>query len=193
VGTSTFINRKWLFKSLNLIKGRELFMDLVKLANKKAWRVYLLGGREAVAQKTAEVLTHNLRKIKIKYNSGPELNENGNPVNESNIKIEKDIVEEINEFKPHLLFVAFGPGKQEKWLYKWLPSLKFGAGMVVGGTFDYVSGKAKLPPSWMANYGLEWVWRLITQPFYYPKRVKRVVMAFPVFPLKVFWHKFNLK
>jgi len=193
VGLSTFVNKKWLYKPLNTIKGRELFMDLVRLANKKSWRIYLLGGRDGVAEKTAEVLLKNLKKVKIKYSSGPELTNSANPIDKSNIKVEKDIIDQINEFRPHFLFVAFGPGKQEKWLYKWLPKLNIGAGMVVGGTFDYVSGKTKLPPSWMANSGLEWVWRLITQPFYYPKRIKRVFTAFPVFPLKVFWYKFNLK
>jgi N-acetylglucosaminyldiphosphoundecaprenol N-acetyl-beta-D-mannosaminyltransferase len=57
--------------------------------------------------------------------------------------------------------------------------------MAVGGTFRYIAGMSKLPPKWMENFGLEWVWRLITEP----KRFSRIFNAFPIFPLRIFWFK----
>ncbi len=187
VGLATFFKRGWLFHSFNLIKGRELFLDLCKVANKKRWRVFLLGGENGVADETKQVLKRNLKRIEIKALDGPMLSLAANPVSKKDKKIEDRTVSAINKFKPHLLFVAFGAPKQEKWLSKWLPKLNIGGAMVVGGAFDYIAGRSKLPPVWIEEIGLEWTWRLIAEPW----RLKRVLMAFPAFPLKVFWFKLN--
>lgn len=187
VGLATFFRRDWLFHSLNLIKGRELFLEFCKLANKKGWKVFLLGGEDGVAEETKQVLKRNLKKIEIEALDGPMLNLAANPVSKKDKKIEDQAVSAINKFKPHLLFVAFGAPKQEKWLSKWLPKFDVGGAMTVGGTFNYLAGRSKLPPAQMEEIGLEWFWRLIAEPW----RFRRVLRAFPIFPLKVFWSKLN--
>jgi len=188
VGIATFIKKDWLFASLYPIKGREMFLELLKLANRKRWKVFLLGGGTDVVDKTAEFLRKIFKKVEIMAASGPSLDKNGLPMKKEDERIEKQVIKEINDFKPQLLFVAFGAPKQERWLFKWRAKLKIGGAMAVGGTFDYISGRAKLPPAWIENLGLEWVWRLITQP----RRLKRIFTAFPIFPLKVFWYKLTL-
>lgn len=160
--------------SLKIIKGRELFLDLIKLAKKKRWRVFLLGGLGDEAELAA-------RKLKAKYIKGPKLDTDAEPASEVDRKIEIDSIDQINKFRPQLLFVAFGNPKQEIWLYKNLAKLRVGGAMAVGGTFRYIAGMSKLPPKWMEKIGLEWLWRLLTEPF----RVKRVWNAVVVFPLKV--------
>lgn len=187
VGLATFLAKDWIEKALPVVKGRKLFMEVIKLANKKGWRVFFFGGEHGEAQASAERLQRSLKRIKISHAAGPRVDNSGKPLTEIDAVIEKDCIRQINEFKPHILFVAFNTPKQEKWLFKWLPSLDIGGGMVVGGTFRYISGQAKLSPKWMEEYGLEWVWRLITEPW----RVKRILTAFPVFPLKVFLYKLN--
>ena len=187
IGLATFFKRDWLFHSFNLIKGRELFLELCKLANKKRWRVFLLGGENGVADETKQVLKRNLKRIEIEALDGPMLNLAANPVSKKDKKIEDQTVSVINKFKPHLLFVAFGAPKQEKWLSKWLPKLNIGGAMVVGGAFNYIAGHSKLPPAWIEEIGLEWTWRLIAEPW----RLRRVLRAFPAFPLRVFWFKLN--
>lgn len=185
VGLATFFNKEWLNDSFNLIKGRELFMDFIKLANKKSWRVYLLGGEGRVSEKVANSLNRSFKKVKIEASDGPRLTSDGNPATKRDIKVEKDTVKKINKFNPHMLFVAFGAPKQEKWVAKTLPDLSIGMAMVVGGTFDYIAGKAETPPKWMESLGLEWLWRLFKEP----KRIGRVFRAFPLFPLNVFLYK----
>jgi N-acetylglucosaminyldiphosphoundecaprenol N-acetyl-beta-D-mannosaminyltransferase len=81
--------------------------------------------------------------------------------------------------------VAFNNPKQEIWIYKNLKSLTVGGAMAVGGTFRYIAGLSKLPSAWMEKAGLEWLYRLITEPY----RLRRVLNAFPVFPLRVFLYK----
>ncbi len=187
VGLATFLARSWVQEALPTIKGRKLFMELIKLANKKGWRVFFLGGEKGEAKGAGEKLRRSFKRVRIAYSQGPMLNADARPKKEEDKDIERNVLREINEFKPDVLFVGFGASKQEKWLMKWLASLDVGGGMVVGGTFRYFSGDAKLPPTWMEEFGLEWAWRLITEPW----RVKRVLTAFPVFPLRVFLYKLN--
>jgi N-acetylglucosaminyldiphosphoundecaprenol N-acetyl-beta-D-mannosaminyltransferase len=97
------------------------------------------------------------------------------------------VVRQINTFKPQLLFVAFGNPKQEIWIHNNLPKLNVGGAMAVGGAFRYVAGISKLPPKWMAACGLEWLWRLITEP----KRISRILNAVIVFPLKIILYKLS--
>jgi N-acetylglucosaminyldiphosphoundecaprenol N-acetyl-beta-D-mannosaminyltransferase len=185
MGLALLVNKAYVFDEMKLIKGRELFLSLISLANKLGFRVYLIGGSGGTAQKTANDLKKNYKNVSIEASDGPVLDENAIPVSENDILTEKDCLDKINKFAPHFLFVAFGAPKQEKWVKRNWRSLPVPVVMVVGGTFDYVSGKTKLPPKIFSGAGLEWLWRLITTP----KRVKRILTAFPVFPLKVFFYK----
>ena len=173
--------------SLTIIKGRELFISLISLANKKGWRVFLLGGKGDEALKTTEKLKLSYKKIKLEYARGPVLDNEAKPVSESDIDIQNDIVDKINNFKPQLLFIAFGAPKQEKWIVKWLHKLDIGGAMAVGGTFLYISGTKRIPPKWVGKAGFEWIWRLLTEP----KRLKRIINAVIVFPFRVWLGKIS--
>jgi len=138
------------------LSGTDLMLGLCKEAAKKNWRVFLLGSREEVVKKTAAILN-------ARYSSGFK------DITKQTDKENQEIIKKINSFKPNLLFVAYGAPYQEKWLAKNLPKLKVNVGMGVGGAFDYISGKIKRAPQWVQNSGLEWLWRLIHQPW----RLKR--------------------
>lgn len=168
--------------SLKIIKGRELFLSLISLANQKGWRVFLLGGWGKEAEITKQKLEKKYRNLKIESSPGPVFDNNAKPVRQRDVLIEKDIVARINQFKPHLLFVGLGCPKQEKWIYKWLPKLNVGGAMTVGGTFRYLAGLSPLPPKWLEKAGLEWLWRAIHEP----KRAGRIIKAVFIFPLRVF-------
>ena len=185
VGLAVLFGDRWLTRDFNIIKGREFFLELVKLANKKGWKVFLLWGEDGVAGKTAKNLQKSLKKVVLESAEGPMLDENAIPISKKDVKIEKDAVRRINRLKPHLLFVALITPKQEKWLDKWMEDLNIGGAVVVGGTFDYMARKTALPPKWMEKLGLEWLWRLIAQP----GRAKRIFTAFPLFPLRVYWYR----
>jgi N-acetylglucosaminyldiphosphoundecaprenol N-acetyl-beta-D-mannosaminyltransferase len=167
-------------KLLHLIKGRELFMDIIEMAESHAWNVILLGDRVGSAQKAKLKLEEKWKKVKLYAIEGANLNLDGNPETNEDFAIEKGAIEEINKIKPHLLFIGFGAPRQEKWMQKWLPKLNCNVIMVVGGTFDYVSGKVSFPPKWWPAT-MEWLWRLLTQ-----FRFKRIWNAVFVFPYTVF-------
>jgi N-acetylglucosaminyldiphosphoundecaprenol N-acetyl-beta-D-mannosaminyltransferase len=171
--------------SLNIIKGRELFMDLIELANKKNWKAVLLGGLGNEGEVASQKLIKKYPKLQIKAIKGPILGNSAKPATINDEKLEKEAIDQINFFKPDLLFVAFGNPKQEIWIHEHLGKLNVGGAMAVGGTFRYIAGLSKLPPKWMARIGLEWLWRLITEPV----RIGRILRAVIVFPLYLFTNR----
>lgn len=182
VGLATFLAPKYLEESLPVIKGRRLFLELTKLANKKGLKIFLLGGEKEEAKKTGERLRRSFKKVRIAYAAGPRLDKEALPISEADRDIEEYVISQINEFRPDILFVGFGAPKQEKWVKKHFLRLSCGGAMVVGGTFRYLAGLSSLPPKWMEEAGLEWFWRLIHEP----KRLGRILNAAVVFPWKVF-------
>lgn len=187
VGTATFINKSWLTKSLNILPGRKVFLDLISLANKNSWKVFLLGGDDGVSARVAKKLTKKYKKVKFEFANGPTLDRRGEPGTEVDSAMQRMCVDRINKFSPQLLFVALGPTKQEKWLARNLKKLDVGCAMAVGGTFNYVAGVSKLPPNWLASLGLEWIWRLLAEPW----RLPRILNAVIIFPWKVFLYKMS--
>lgn len=168
--------------------GRILFEDLIIEAKTKSLKVYLLGGEGETAGKVAQKLSAKYKDLKIEYSSGPWLNLQGEPADKAQKEIENKAITKINKFRPDLLFVAFGPPKQEFWLERNRFKIKAQVGMSVGGTFDYIAERVPNPPQFISGLGLEWLWRLITQP---KKRVARIYTALVKFPYVVFQQKLN--
>lgn len=172
---------------LKLVKGRVLTDELFAMAAKNYWKVFLLGGIGKEAEMTATKLKEKYPSLTIEYFEGPKLNQNAESVIEIDKKIYLDTLTKINNFKPDLLFVAFGNPKQEIFIDENLRNLKVSVAITVGGAFRYISGMSKFPPLWISKVGMEWLWRLITEPI----RLKRIFNAVIVFPIKVLTSKFN--
>lgn len=185
VGFSIIFDKEWVESELKLIKGREVFYQLMKIANKKQWKVALVGDKYHSAKKASEKLSTSYLKLRIFPLDGPDLKNNGEARTVRDTLIEKRVVEKINKEKPQLLFIGFGAPKQEKWLYRWYEKLDFNAAMVVGGTFDYIAESKQLPPKWVEDINLEWLWRLVKGD----QKVKRVLKAFPRFAWAIYWQK----
>ena len=155
------------------VAGYWLFTELVKRAAEKGWRIFLLGGFGDTASLVAEKLA---RGGKIAFDQGAQTPEEmAGEANEA-------VIEKSNEFKPDMLFVAYGPVKQEKWLAVNKGRLLAKVAIGVGGTFDEYLGKVKEAPEIFSKLGLKWLWRLKEQP----RRIGRIWKAVVVFPWLVF-------
>ncbi|MBU0598327.1 WecB/TagA/CpsF family glycosyltransferase [Patescibacteria group bacterium] len=151
------------------ITGVDLLWEICRIAEEENKSIFLLGSKRGIPEKAAENILSKYPKLKI---VGAEC---GYRRWHRHIK-EKKLVEMINRHQPDILFVAFGQVKQEKWIYHNLPKLPLvKLAMGVGGSFDYISGKVKRAPSWMRNLGLEWLYRLMRQPWRLPRIITAVV------------------
>ncbi len=149
--------------SVQRISGVDLAWQLLEFLNQEKGRVFLLGGREEVNELAISRLREKFPSLEIKGVGGNKVGAQG--------KIGEEIVGVINAFRPDLLLVAFGAPKQEFFSCRYRDVLKAKVLMVVGGAFDYWAGKVPRAPGWMQKLGLEWLFRLIIEPW----RIKRQV------------------
>ncbi len=154
------------------ITGSDFFWDLLQLAARENKSVYLLGGRDRIAERAALEIKKVYPQIKIAGASSK------NPYDPS-------IAAEINNSKADFLFVAYGQVKQEKWISHNLPELEIQLAIGVGGTLDYVAKSLPQAPRAMRNAGLEWLFRLMVQP----RRFDRILRAVFGFSRGVMRHK----
>jgi N-acetylglucosaminyldiphosphoundecaprenol N-acetyl-beta-D-mannosaminyltransferase len=76
---------------------------------------------------------------------------------------EGTILSRIRDVDPHILLVAFGHPKQDKWIRRNRDSLPMAA-IGVGCSLDLIAGRQTRAPAWMQNVGLEWAYRLAHEP-----------------------------
>jgi len=176
---AVLFDRKWLSSEIpERVTGIDLMWELANRAQERGWRVFLLGGAEGVADEVAEKLKTLYPRINIIGVSAPRVNDDGIPE-------EDGVLEKVAATKPDILFVAFGSPKQEIFIHNNLKKLGAKVVIGVGGSFDFIIGKAKRAPKLFQKLGIEWLWRLFQQP----KRVNRIWNAFPRFVWKVFRSK----
>lgn len=157
------------------VTGVELAETVIQEAVHRQWRVAFIGGASGVAEKAAGETRRAYPAIQIHAEQGGTVAQDG-----SDDAAGEEARMRLTQFAPHVLLVAFGHPKQERWIEKYLrdfPSVKAIIG--VGGTLEYWAGTKKRAPSWMRAFGLEWLWRLIQEP----RRWKRIVDAVIVFPI----------
>ena len=141
------------------IVGADFAWDLASMANQNHWSIYLLGGFGDTTERVAERFHKKFPNLIIHQS-------NKNPDNDT-------VIGDIQTIKPDILMVAYGPIKQEQWIVDNWANLPVRAAIGLGGTFDYIAGKRSNPPRFLRYTGLEWLFRLFTQP----KRAKRIYNA----------------
>ncbi len=161
------------------ITGVDLLWKICEIAQEEGQSIFLLGSKRGVPDTAAEKIKKQYPNIKI---VGAEC---GYRRWHRQIKDDR-LVTMINRRGPDILFVAFGQVKQEKWIYHNLPKLhSVKLAMGVGGSFDYISGNVRRAPQWMRSIGLEWLYRLMRQPW----RLFRIITAVVRFSCAVFLNK----
>jgi N-acetylglucosaminyldiphosphoundecaprenol N-acetyl-beta-D-mannosaminyltransferase len=153
-------NRPFIFSVVPAkIVGADFAWELAMLAEANGWSIYLLGGFGDTSELATAKLVKRYPRLRAKFS-------NKNPDDPS-------VLTDIQSAKPDILMVAYGPIRQEKWIMEHWSNLPVRTAIGLGGTFDYIAGKRANPPRWLRYTGLEWLFRLITQP----KRIKRIYRA----------------
>ena len=141
----------------NIIPGVDFMEKLCLEASVKGWKVGFFGGRDSVAQKSAEILKQKYPGLNVVF------------VDESSPA--PYMVQDRNDREVDILFVGLGHGKQERWIVRNMDKVNSKVFMGVGGSFDYISGKIPRAPVFIRELGFEWLFRLVIQPW----RIKRQV------------------
>lgn len=140
------------------ISGSDLVPKLCEVANEKEYSIFILGGKDGIAEQAKLKLEEKYKNIKIIGTYAP-------PIGFENDEKElKKINMMINKGKPDLLFVCLGCPKQEKWIAQNIDKYNAKVSICAGATVDFLAGNVKRAPKWMSNCGLEWFYRFLQEP-----------------------------
>jgi N-acetylglucosaminyldiphosphoundecaprenol N-acetyl-beta-D-mannosaminyltransferase len=139
------------------ISGSDLILPLMKMAAERGWRVYMLGGGPGTAEEAGRKIQQQYPVNIVGYDSPMVSTAKGAEQNEP-------ILRKVREAKADLLFVALGSPKQETWIGQVAEQLRPTVAIGVGAGFDFIAGRAKRAPQWVARAGFEWLYRLAHEP-----------------------------
>ena len=171
---------KWVPRMVNSIYktdyknycGADLFIDYIKKAR---FKQFFLGSNK----KVLDGLKTNLKQYdpKIADMRFEEL-----PFRKVEEFDYEGIAKMVNEDKPDIIWVSLGCPKQEQFMSRLLPHLEQGVMFGYGAIFNFYSGLDDAPkraPKWMINSGLEWLYRIFSEPKKQLKRCKDILVTFP--------------
>lgn len=140
------------------------------LAEANGWRVAHLGGAPGIGEQAAQRILASHPRLQLSLHhghfriDGPE---------------EEAVMSWLEALRPHLVLVGMGMPRQETWLASKRPYLPPSVYITCGATFDYLAGKIPTAPRWLGQCGLEWAFRLASEP-------RRLAGRYLIEPLALF-------
>ncbi|MFA6139185.1 MAG: WecB/TagA/CpsF family glycosyltransferase [Hyphomicrobium sp.] len=164
----------WLgYKRTRRVYGPDLMAKVSQLSPARKYRHFYFGGGEGVATK--------LQRTLQAANPGLEVVGTITPPFRSLTPEEDDaVIAEINAARPDIVWVGLSTPLQERWMASHVGRLNAPVLIGVGAAFDFLSGGKKQAPAWMQRNGLEWLFRLASEPTRLWRRYLTIVPKFIV-------------
>lgn len=144
-------------KSQQRVYGPNLMLTLCERAAREQHRIFLYGSTDTVLRSLVEKLQIKYSRIRITGTYSP-------PFRPLTAEEETEVRRQILASAADIVFVGISTPKQEKWMARQQQHLPGVIMIGVGAAFDFHAGKVKQAPAWMQNRGLEWLFRLCTEP-----------------------------
>ena len=156
-------------KQVKRIPGIDLGKALLIQANSLNKSVAFVGAKPEVVENAVKNIKSELPNLNIVY------------FHDGYFSDSSDIIRELQEKQPDFVLVALGSPKQEFFISELKAVLPNAVMIGLGGSFDVWAGMVKRAPKIFQKFGMEWLYRTISQP----ERIKRIFPALPIFMLKV--------
>jgi N-acetylglucosaminyldiphosphoundecaprenol N-acetyl-beta-D-mannosaminyltransferase len=153
---------------------------LMNRATHQGWRIFYLGSKPGIAARSAQVLREKFPELQIATAHGYFDSRSASWDNQQ-------VISTINEFRPHILMVGMGMPRQEHWILDNHTKISANIILSAGALMDYVAGEIPTPPRWTGYLGVEWLFRLLSEP----KRLWHRYLIEPWFVLKVFLNEYR--
>jgi N-acetylglucosaminyldiphosphoundecaprenol N-acetyl-beta-D-mannosaminyltransferase len=175
--------------SLTRIPGVELMGNLVGLAAKKRVTIALIGGRDSLAIDALKCLQVEYPSLEGVAHAFLEVEvEDGKLKTDRSDDLEKhidDLVHELEQRRVRMVFIALGAPKQEYLMEALAARMKKFAQpvilMSVGGSFEIIAGRIPRAPQWMRSFGIEWLWRLLREPWRWKRQLALIEFVWLIF------------
>jgi N-acetylglucosaminyldiphosphoundecaprenol N-acetyl-beta-D-mannosaminyltransferase len=140
------------------VYGPDLVLEFCEKTVGRGYRHFFYGGEPGVPERLAESLKRRFPAIEVCGTFSP-------PMRPLDPQEDKEIVTLISRAAPDVLWVGLGTPKQERWMHEHRDQLQVPVLVSVGAAFDILSGRRKQAPRWMRDHGLEWLFRLLQEPW----------------------------
>jgi len=170
-------------RDMSRVYGPDLMLEVCAWSETSGAKHFFYGGAAGVAELLAQKLKAKFPKLAVVGTDTPPFR----ALNEMEVK---GLQDQIRRAQPDIFWVGLSTPKQEKFMAEFLPKLDVTLMVGVGAAFDFHSGRIRQAPRWMQRTGLEWFYRLCSEP----RRLwRRYFRNNPLFILKFFAQISGLK
>ena len=155
------------------VYGPDLMRRMMAVSSARGYRQFYYGGAEGVADTLRENLVKRHPELQVAGTFCP-------PFRELSSEEDRAVVDTINAAHPDIVWVGLSTPKQEYWMANHLGRIQAPVMIGVGAAFDFVAGTKRQAPRWMQRSGLEWLFRLCSEPRRLWRRYGYIVPAFIV-------------
>jgi N-acetylglucosaminyldiphosphoundecaprenol N-acetyl-beta-D-mannosaminyltransferase len=159
------------FEKMDRVFGPDFMTAMCRLSVKRGYRNFLYGGKPGVAELLREALQRKFPGLQVVGTYTP-------PFRSLTPKEEDEILAQVREAKPHILWVGLSTPKQERFMAHYVERLQVPLLMGVGAAFDYHTGHIRDCSDWVKRTGLQWMHRLMQDPSHLWRRYFRNNPAF---------------
>ena len=164
------------------VYGPDLMLRACEKSLEHGWRHYFYGGETQVLEKLVAELTRRFPGLQVAGAYSP-------PFRPLTAEEDQDVVERINRSGADIVWVGIGTPKQERWMADHRPRIHAPLMVGVGAAFDFLSGSKPQAPRWVQRSGLEWLFRLVSEP----GRLWKRYIQYPWFALLVLAQELGFK
>jgi N-acetylglucosaminyldiphosphoundecaprenol N-acetyl-beta-D-mannosaminyltransferase len=136
------------------VAGIDYMLDLLGEAGRRGWRVFFLGGRDAVLDEVAAYCAREHPGLVVAGRHNGYFPEERDP----------EIAEIVRESRADVMFVGMPSPRKEFWIVEQGPATGVALAVASGGSFDVIAGAVKRAPMLWQRAGLEWLWRVVQEP-----------------------------
>jgi len=145
------------YKSARRVCGPDLFPAMCAIGARQGHRHYFYGGSPEVVEKLVAELSTRYPGLVVAGYKSPPFRALSPEETDADIKA-------INETRPDYVWIGLGMPKQEKWMAEHVGKVEAAALLGVGAAFDFLAGVKPRAPVWMQRSGVEWIFRLMSEP-----------------------------
>jgi N-acetylglucosaminyldiphosphoundecaprenol N-acetyl-beta-D-mannosaminyltransferase len=145
------------YRDVSRVYGPDLMLETCRAGLEFGYRHFLYGGAEGVATALADKLRARFPGLQVVGTHTP-------PFRELTEEEDQAVVDKINAARPDIVWVGLSTPKQERWMAAHLGRIETPVMIGVGAAFDFLSGKKPQAPRWAQRSGLEWLFRLASEP-----------------------------
>ncbi len=144
-------------RDVRRVYGPDLMLACCERSDASSHRHFFYGGGEGVPERLAERLRARFPTLRVVGTYSPPFR----PLSEQEAN---EVVRLINHANPDIVWVGLSTPKQERWMSSHRSLLQAPVLIGVGAAFDFHAGLKQQAPRWMQKCGLEWLFRLATEP-----------------------------